>query len=95
MKRINGAAVIKHPLIGSAHAAGTLHKTKAYDFSLDKTGGKKLEGFVLTDIAVAAPMVMTKTSTRINEFGNEEIIVRYVYGTGAIRPNLISAITAA
>lgn len=95
MKRINGSAVIKHPLIGAKHAAGVLHKTNAYDFSLDKAGGKKLEGFVLTDIAVAAPMVMTKTSTRINEFGNEEIIIRYVYGTGAIRPNLISAITAA
>ncbi len=94
IKEINGALVIKHPLLGSAHAAKTLHKTKAYDFSKITIGSdsKPLEGFVVTDIAAAIPFALNKTSTRINKFGNEEIIMRYKYGKDAIRPGLIKAV---
>ena len=93
MRLINGSVVIKHPLLGGKFAAGSLHSTKAYDFSLDKVGGKALEGLVLTDIAVAIPFSMKKQVSRVNKFGNTEIINRYVYGKGAIRPALCSALT--
>lgn len=75
--------VVKHPLIGSAHAAGTLHETKAYDFS-------KHEGILVTDIAAAFPIVLDKITSRINEFGNEEVIARVKYGHGLIRDKLIT-----
>lgn len=96
LRLINGAAVIKHPLIGGNHAAGTLHKTKAFDLStITAKGGAaaKLEAFVLTDIAIAMPFTLRQTRTRINKFGNDEIISRYVFGKGAIRPALIKALT--
>lgn len=96
LRLINGAAVIKHPLIGSNHPAKTLHETKAYDFSTitpNAGSAAALEGFVLTDIAMAMPFSLRQTRTRINKFGNDEIIARYVYGKGAIRPGLIKAIT--
>lgn len=83
IRKINGALVIKHPLLGSNHAAGTLHETKAYDFS-------KHEGILVTDIAAAFPVVLDKVTSRINDFGNEEIIARVKYGKGLIRDKLIT-----
>ena len=71
MKLINGSAIIKHPLIGKNLSAGMLHETKSYDLSLDKSGGKALEGFVLTDISVAMPFILKKQRPRVNKFGNE------------------------
>lgn len=90
IRQINGAMVIKHPLLGSKHDAGTLHKTKAYDFS-------KLEGILVTNIAAAFPIVLDKITSRINEWGNEEVIARVKYGSGLIRDKLITklAISAA
>lgn len=97
IRQINGSVIVKHPLIGSDFAAKTLHETKTYEFATVNNGTKDvaLEGFVLTDIAAAIPFALNKTTTRINKFGNEEIIARYVYGKGAIRPGLIKAIVAA
>ena len=92
VRQINGAMIIKHPLIGKKLAAGVLHKTKAYDFSINKTGGKPLEGIVVTDIAAAIPFSLNNTAQRVNGWGNTEIIMRYVYGKGAIRPGLIKTI---
>ncbi len=94
LKFINGSAVIKHPLIGGNFAAGTLHKTKSYGLNTvnDGTKARNLEGFILTDIAMAMPFTLKQMRTRINRFGNEEIISRYVYGKGVIRPGLIKAV---
>lgn len=83
MRQINGAMVIKHPLLGESHTAGTLHKTKAYDFSTH-------EGILVTDIAAAFPIVMDKVTTRINSRGNQEVIARVKYGHGLIRDKLIT-----
>ena len=96
MKQINGTVVIKHPLIGKDYSAGVLHKTKSYDLATitpNAGSASALEGFVLTDIAIAMPFTLRKTTTRINKLGNDEIIAKYAYGKGAIRPGLIKALT--
>lgn len=81
--KINGALVVKHPLLGGKYDAGTLHATKAYDFSGH-------EGILVTDIAAAFPVVLDKLISRTNDFGNEEIIARVKYGAGLIRDKLIT-----
>lgn len=87
MRMIGGALVIKHPLIGSNIAAGSIHKTKALDLT-------DYEGFVFVDVAAALPINFIKTVPRTNENYNQEIGIKYKFGKGLLRDALIVPLKA-
>lgn len=94
IREVNGSIIVKHPALGKTFAAGELHKTKTYDLAAT-AAGKKVEGILVTDIAAAFPMTVNKFTTRINRFGNEEIIGKYKFGKGLIRPALVKVLIEA
>lgn len=82
IKQINGAMVIKHPLIGQDIAADDIHHTVALDLS-------KYDGFLMVDVAAAMPVNFIKTTPRQNENFNREIALKYKFGKGLLRDKLI------
>lgn len=83
MRVINGALIVKHPLIGQNIAAGDIHKTKALDLS-------KYDGFVMVDVAAAMPVNFIEVASRKrNQNFNPELAIKYKFGKGLLRDKLI------